>query len=182
MSISSSLRNALWLTALSLLVLVVAAALHAAPASRIVAIGDVHGAGDGFVSILQRSGLVDAQKRWSGGNAILLQTGDLLDRGPDVRQVLDLLMALEQQAAAAGGRVQALLGNHEVLNLIGETRDVAAELYQQFADGRSEARREDAYQAASKSNGGFPLAQTTLMSFPPPRYAEYPGALTPGAP
>jgi len=165
-----------------LLVVVVAAALHGAPASRIVVIGDVHGAGDGFVAMLQRAGLIDAQKRWSGGNATLVQTGDLLDRGPEVRQVLDLLMALEPQAAAAGGRVQSLLGNHEVMNLIGETRDVAPEVYQQFAGDRAESRREDSYQAASKTSGGSALDKTEWMSAHPAGYAEYREAFTVTAP
>ena len=49
--------------------------------SRIVAIGDVHGAGEAFVSILQRAGLIDAQRRWTGGTTMFVQTGDLLDRG-----------------------------------------------------------------------------------------------------
>src|SRR3954465_12697752 len=181
MSISSRSRAAPWLSGLPLLV-IVAAVLHGTPTPRIVAIGDVHGAGDPFVAILQRAGLIDAQKRWSGGNAILVQTGDLLDRGPDVRQVLDLLMALEPQAAAAGGRVQALLGNHEVMNLLGETRDAAPELSQQFTDGRSESRREDGYQAASKSNGGSALDKTEWMSSHPLGYAEYREAFTAGAP
>jgi hypothetical protein len=181
MSISSRFRAAPWLSALPLLVLV-AAVLHGAPTPRIVAIGDVHGAGDPFVAILQRAGVIDAQKRWSGGNAILVQTGDLLDRGPDVRQVLDLLMALEPQAAAAGGRVQALLGNHEVMNLIGETRDVAPELYQQFADGRSESRRDGAYQAASKTSGDSAFDKTEWMSAHPLGYAEYREAFTASAP
>src|SRR3954452_6320280 len=115
MSISSRCGAARWLSGLSWLASVVTAVLHGPPPPRIVAIGDVHGAGNGFVAILQRAGLIDGQQRWSGGNAILVQTGDLLDRGQDVRQILDLLIALEPQAAAAGGRVQALLGNHEVM-------------------------------------------------------------------
>src|SRR6476660_692394 len=116
MSLSSSSRYLGWLRSLALLALVAAPTLRAAPAPRIVAIGDVHGARDAFVSILQKAGLIDAQKRWTGGTTILVQTGDLLDRGEGARQVLDLMMALETQAAAAGGRVQALMGNHEVMN------------------------------------------------------------------
>ena len=79
----------------------------AAPASRIVAIGDVHGAGEAFVSILQRAGLIDAQRRWTGGTTVFVQTGDLLDRGTAVREVLDLLMALEPQAASGRRSVAA---------------------------------------------------------------------------
>jgi len=182
MSLSSSSRYLGWLRSLALLALVAAPTLRAAPAPRIVAVGDVHGAGDAFVSILQKAGLIDAQKRWTGGTAILVQTGDLLDRGQDVRQVLDLLMALETEAAKAGGRVNALLGNHELMNLIGETRDVAPELYQKFTDSRSEQRREDAFQTASKLNGGSALDKTEWMAGHPLGYVEYREALTASAP
>ena len=92
----------------SLLAAIAAAAQRlaqdAAP-GRLVAIGDIHGAGDAFVRILQKAGLIDADRHWSGGTATLVQTGDYLDRGPAVRPVLDLLMQLETEARAAGGRV-----------------------------------------------------------------------------
>ena len=41
-------------------------------AQRIVAIGDVHGAADAFVSILTTAGLIDAKKQWIGGRTILV--------------------------------------------------------------------------------------------------------------
>jgi hypothetical protein len=112
---------------------------------RIVAIGDVHGAHDSLVGILQRTGVIDAQLKWAGGTATLVQTGDLIDRGAKVRQVLDLLMALEGQAATAGGHVVVLLGNHEVMNLLREPRDVSPQAYAAFADGESAARQDRAY-------------------------------------
>jgi hypothetical protein len=153
--------------------------MAAAPAPRVVAVGDVHGAADQFVSILQRAGLIDAGRNWTGGNTLFVQTGDLMDRGQGVRTVLDLMMALESQASAAGGRVHALLGNHEVMNLIGETRDVAPELYQQFAGSDSEARRDQAYQAASKLAGDKPLDKTEWLAAHPLGYVEYREALSP---
>ena len=110
-----------------------------APA-RIVAIGDVHGGDAAFTAILQRTGLVDAQRRWSGGKAVLVQTGDVTDRGAGVRASLDLLMALERQASKAGGRVRMALGNHEVMNMLGETRDVTPEIFASF--GGEQAFRE----------------------------------------
>lgn len=180
-SLSGNSRAFRWLRGLSLLALLAAVTLHAAPTPRIVAVGDVHGAGDAFVSVLQKAGLIDAQKRWSGGTTMLVQTGDLLDRGQDVRQILDLLMALETQANAAGGRVHALMGNHEVMNLIGETRDVAPEVYQQFADAKSEQKREDAFQAASKLNDGSSIDKTEWMTAHPLGYVEYREALTANA-
>jgi len=93
---------------------------------RVVAVGDVHGAYDQFVGILRAAGLLDARARWSGGRAILVQTGDILDRGPDSRKVLDLLRRLERDAARAGGRVHALLGNHELMRMTWDWRFVAA--------------------------------------------------------
>ena len=107
---------------------------------RIVAIGDVHGAVENFTAILKQTGLIDDQQRWSGGKSILVQTGDLCDRGPGMRAALDLVMALEGQAKAAGGRVHALLGNHEVMNMVGETRDGSPEIFASF--GGEEATRE----------------------------------------
>src|ERR1700719_4326657 len=77
----------------------------------LIAIGDVHGDFDDFCSILQRVGLIDEQRHWTGGKATFLQLGDLIDRGPKPRQVLDLMLSLDEQSAKAGGRVVSLLGN-----------------------------------------------------------------------
>lgn len=129
---------------LALLLTACFAILDAAP-PRILAIGDIHGSLDGFVGILQRAGLIDAGRHWSGGTATLVQTGDYTDRGDGVRAVMDLLMALEAEAKSAGGQVVTLLGNHEVMNLVGETRDATPEIFATFADAQSESRRDAAW-------------------------------------
>jgi len=113
---------------------------------RIVAIGDVHGAYDQFVAILRTAGLINARDRWSGGRAILVQTGDILDRGSDSRKVLELLRRLEREARGAGGQVVALTGNHEFMRLAGDWRYVSAGEYEAFRDGGSMELR-DAVQA-----------------------------------
>jgi hypothetical protein len=129
----------------------VALATAAAPApARIVAIGDVHGDADAFAAILRKAGLVDDSLHWSGGNATLVQTGDLPDRGTQVKRVFDLAMALESQAPASGGRAIFLIGNHDAMNAIGELRDVSRETFATFADASSERRREDAWRAFDK--------------------------------
>jgi hypothetical protein len=109
---------------------------------RVVAIGDVHGAYDRFAGILRTAGLVDGRERWSGGRAVLVQTGDVLDRGPDSRRALDLLRRLEREAVRAGGRVYALLGNHEVMRMIWDWRYVSAEEIAAFRTGTSAELRE----------------------------------------
>ncbi|MDA2927930.1 metallophosphoesterase, partial [Acidobacteria bacterium AH-259-G07] len=118
--------------------------------SRVVAVGDVHGDFDSFVTLLQEAGILDSRHRWVGRNTTLVQTGDFLDRGPKAREIMDLLMALEKDARKRGGRVVVLLGNHEVMNLIGDLRYVPAEAYASFADQKSEKRRRDAYRAYRK--------------------------------
>jgi hypothetical protein len=106
-------------------------------APRVVAVGDVHASYDNFVSVLRMVGLLDEKAAWSGGTAHLVQTGDVLDRGKDARKVLDLLMRLEGEARKAGGRLHALLGNHEVMNMVGDLRYVAAEEYESFRTPQS---------------------------------------------
>jgi hypothetical protein len=100
---------------------------------RVVVFGDVHGAFDALAAMLQQSGVVDASLDWAGGTTHLVSLGDLLDRGDDSRRVMDLLMKLETQAAAAGGRVHLVLGNHEVMNLTGDLRYVAPGEFAAFA-------------------------------------------------
>jgi hypothetical protein len=128
--------------------------------TRIVAIGDVHGAFTEYTTILQRTGLIDAQLKWAGGRATLVQTGDYLDRGTDVRQVLDLLMRLEREAKSAGGQVIALLGNHELMNFVGDWRDVTPEICATFATPKSEQRREEAWKQYERLKQG--RTDTTL--------------------
>ena len=112
---------------------------------RIVAVGDIHGAYDRFVAILRTAGLLDNRARWAGGRAVLVQTGDVLDRGADSRRVLDLLRRLEREAAGAGGRVYALLGNHEVMRMISDWRYVSPDEIAAFRTSGSTELRERVY-------------------------------------
>ncbi len=112
---------------------------------KIVAIGDIHGAYNEFVTILQDVGLVDQKSNWIGGHTHFVQTGDSIDRGAQDRKVLDLLMELEKQAEKAGGRVHPLLGNHEVMNMIGDLRYVTPEAFAAFATEKSEELRQKTY-------------------------------------
>lgn len=148
-------------------------------ARRIVAVGDIHGAADSLAAILQSAGLVDGARRWIGGAAHLVQTGDYLDRGKDVRAVLDLLMRLEGEASRAGGRVDVLFGNHEGMNVLRDLRDVSPEAYAAFVDGRSEERRRRAFEAhaAIAKRTGATLASEPWMAAHPLGQVEYLEAL-----
>lgn len=116
-------------------------------AGRIVAVGDVHGAFDRYVAILQETGLIDARRRWIGGRAVLVQLGDVLDRGGDSRRVLDLLRDLESRAEREGGRVHYLLGNHEIMRMQADLRYVAPEEYAAFRSPSSAELRDRVWSA-----------------------------------
>ncbi|MFI1826571.1 metallophosphoesterase [Streptomyces sp. NPDC020412] len=97
----------------------------AAPAAEgpgpLYVVGDVHGYLDELVAALAAQGLIDADGKWAAGNTRLWFLGDFTDRGPDGIGVIDLVMRLSAEAAAAGGYCKALMGNHELL-LLGAKR------------------------------------------------------------
>lgn len=113
--------------------------------ARVVAIGDLEGDYEKFVDMLATAELIDANANWSGGAAHLVQLGDIPDRGPNSRRIMDLLMRLEPQARRAGGLVHALIGNHEAMNAMGDLRYVHPGEYAAFADRRSQRRRNEYY-------------------------------------
>ena len=75
-------------------------------AKRIVAIGDAHGDFDSFVQILRKCSLIDEKNDWSGGNTTFVQVGDVLDRGPHSRKILDLIIKLEKQSLEQKGWIK----------------------------------------------------------------------------
>ena len=114
---------------------------------RIVAIGDLHGDHDAWMAIARGAGIVDATGHWAGGNSILVQLGDVVDRGGDSRAILRDLIRLEKEASHRGGRVVALIGNHEAMNMTGDLRYVDPGEYAAFVDKGSERRRREYYEA-----------------------------------
>ena len=139
-----------------------------------VAVGDIHGDFDSFVSLLQHCGLTDAQHHWTGGTATLVQTGDILDRGAKPREVLDLLMSLQKQAPKKGGRVVVLLGNHEVMNIMGDLRYVTAENYASFAGKNATKLEESAFREyLAWRHDHASLLATIPQAFPDTTQAEW---------
>ena len=114
-------------------------------ANRVLAIADVHGGLAQFLSILRRAGLVNAENEWAGGCTTFVQVGDLVDRGPHDRQVLDLIMKLQKRAPKQGGQVLVALGNHEVMNVMGDLRYVTKESFTFFGDSKTKRRQTAAF-------------------------------------
>ena len=160
-----------------------------APA-RLLAIGDIHGSYNGLTTILRTAGLVDEKLKWIGGRTTVVQTGDYTDRGAGVKEVMDLLMRLEREARSSGGQFIVLAGNHEVMNLIGDFRDVTPEICATFATADSEKVREEAWkqyervaQARSAAAPSPPAVYTKTkdawLAAHPPGCMEYRDALGP---
>jgi hypothetical protein len=130
---------------------------------RIVAVGDVHGAYDRFVEILRAANLIDDRQRWSGGRAHLVQLGDVVDRGPDSLKALDLLDGLQREAQRAGGAVHPLLGNHEVMRMLGDLRYTTPGEYAVFTTSKSTEVRDAYVERAKKDNA--PVATLPPLGF-----------------
>lgn len=101
---------------------------------RLVAIGDLHGDLGGTRAALRAAGAIDSADRWIGGELVVVQTGDVLDRGDDEQAILDLIARLEIEAKAAGGAFIMLLGNHELMNAAGDFRYVTKGGFADFDD------------------------------------------------
>jgi len=112
---------------------------------RVVAFGDVHGAYEDWTALLRELGVVDGNLDWAGGNTHLVSLGDLIDRGPGSRQVVELLIKLSGQARSAGGAVHMVLGNHEVMVMTGDLRYVSQEEFAAFAADETRADRDQLF-------------------------------------
>ena len=136
---------------------------------RIVVFGDVHGGAGELRALLRALTLIDDADDWRGGQTRLVSLGDLLDRGPDSRAVMDLLMKLEKQAAADGGQLHMVLGNHEIMNLTGDLRYVSEAEYAAFAADEDPGMRTAAYAAFSAE-----LIREQDQNGPPPPPTDEP--------
>lgn len=125
-------------------------AAHAAAPQRIVAVGDLHGDFLAWTDIARSAAVEDASGHWNGGTTILVQLGDITDRGPDSLKIIANLRQLQNEAPKAGGKVIVLLGNHEAMNATGDLRYVSAGEYAAFVTPQSVAVR-DRYYTANKA-------------------------------
>ncbi len=148
---------------------------------RVVAVGDIHGAYDELTGLLLQSGVIDDSGHWAGGTTHLVSLGDLVDRGARSRDVIELLMRLQKEAAAAGGAVHVLLGNHEAMQMTGEMENTSDEEFAQFAAEEDPANREAAYQRYLTRKGAADDAatQAEFAELYPPGFFGHQAAFSP---
>lgn len=100
---------------------------------RIIVIGDIHGDWTAYKSSLKAAGVTNHHNDWTGGDTHVVQVGDIVDRksrngtGDEKSEskILRHLFDLKAKARQAGGDVHMLLGNHELMNVMGDFRYVS---------------------------------------------------------
>ncbi len=112
-------------------------------AERVVAIGDLHGDLKTALTALRLGGIIDEADRWIGGDIVLVQTGDILDRGDEEEAVIRLFERLSREATEAGGAVHVLNGNHELMNAYRDYRYVTPGGYADFEDADADFESAD---------------------------------------
>ncbi len=101
---------------------------------RIIAIGDNHADLFQALKALQIGGVIDESLNWIGGDTIVVQTGDILDRGVEEREIIDFYESLRTEAEAAGGQVVNMNGNHEIMTAYADYRYLQEEACAAFSD------------------------------------------------
>lgn len=167
-------------------------AAAAPPPQRIVAVGDLHGDFQAWTDIARDAGITDQTGHWSGGTTILVQLGDITDRGADSLKIITNLQQLQREAARAGGKVITVLGNHEAMNLTGDLRYVTAGEFAAFATPQSPAVRERYYDANRKTieaaaraldpNISPAAIRDKFLKATPPGWVEHKAAWAPTGP
>jgi hypothetical protein len=122
--------------------------------ARVVAIGDLHGDLRATRRALLLAGAMDEADQWTGGELVVVQTGDQLDRGDDEAQILDLLDRLQTQAALQGGALLVLNGNHETMNVLGDFRYVTAHAMHDIDEVQPRSAQAGSFSAAYQGRAG----------------------------
>jgi hypothetical protein len=125
--------------------------MQSAGQKRRIVVGDIHGELDGFREILRNARLIDSNDKWTGDDSILIQTGDVIDRGPYSWEAIDLLRKIQKEAPGAKGEVIRVCGNHELMllqlnfsyaNFI-DPKSLIVELREDIAKGHVQASYSD---------------------------------------
>ena len=91
---------------------------------RLVAVGDIHGDFAQAMKALELSKCMNSEGKWIGGTTVLVQVGDILDRGDNELAIMRKFQKLAREAKEAGGDVVVMNGNHEIMNVMGDFRYV----------------------------------------------------------
>ncbi|WP_333660232.1 T9SS type A sorting domain-containing protein [Chishuiella changwenlii] len=98
-------------------------AIHSAPLKLLIT-SDIEGQFGAYKKMLIDAKVMNEKFEWIYGDGHLVLSGDMVDRGEYVTEVLWLTYKLQHEAEKAGGKVQFVLGNHEILVMNNNVRYV----------------------------------------------------------
>ena len=118
------------------------------PVRRIIAIGDLHGDFRALLTCLRMSNVLDKKREWIGGDTVVIQLGDQIDSKcrsgkcekdeiGDELKIIKFLDKIHVKASLHGGAVYSLLGNHELMNVMGNLNYTSAENLVSFGGAES---------------------------------------------
>ncbi|WP_350342703.1 metallophosphoesterase [Proteinivorax tanatarense] len=82
---------------------------------QLYVIGDIHGRLDLLKQSLEIAGIIDKTSNWIKKDTVLVQLGDIIDRGPHSLKNILFLAKLAKQAQQYNSSVEVMLGNHELM-------------------------------------------------------------------
>jgi predicted MPP superfamily phosphohydrolase len=81
-------------------------------------VGDIHGFDEPFVELLDKLGYAPVDGVWQHPSRTLISLGDLIDRGPGQKRVVDILKTMQEH-----GKAVVIMGNHEFYAIAWHLRD-----------------------------------------------------------
>ncbi len=124
---------------------------------KLYVIGDIHGDLKAFIYSLRLANVIDRDLNWIGGRSRVVQIGDIFDRKPRSENINDedsefkicaLILKLQYQAYKAGGGFHCVMGNHELMNVMGIFDYVSPEGIKHFQ--RNNSSRNDYFKPGSR--------------------------------
>ena len=117
---------------------------------RIIAIGDIHGSWNAITNSLILAKVIKRSSngnwKWCGKDTHVVQVGDILDRGgrnstkgdeKSEYKIINFLIRMKKHAIRHGGDIHLLIGNHELMNIMGNFKYVSSMGMSDF-DGNNE--------------------------------------------
>ena len=114
---------------------------------RIIAIGDIHGDYKMAIKSLKLAKVINDKLNWIGGDTVVVQLGDQIDscretpcnvksnkndKAEDIK-ILKFFTKLHNKALNDGGAVYSIMGNHELMNVVGRMDYVSYENVRDFS-------------------------------------------------
>ncbi|ARF09307.1 metallophosphatase/phosphoesterase [Catovirus CTV1] len=140
---------------------------------RIIVLGDIHGDYKLAIEMLKLGKLINDDNendiKWIGGDTVVVQVGDQVDRcrpngnllcdnpattpndeASDIK-ILELFTDLDKQSRKVGGMVISLIGNHELMNTMGQLSYVSYEGIKFFENYKDKSRPEKTFESPKKA-------------------------------